>query len=912
MVVDLKKCPPTIKQYLELYKEYTKKFGEKTVVFMCVGSFYECYQVYELGNVDVLCDITGLSLTYKNTNKEESESNAKMAGFHESVIDKYVTKMINLGWTIIRVDQFDKEFSEEKERKVTKVYSASTYIENETKFNNYLVGIDYEYIGDKRFIHFVSIDLSTGNCKCTEMFDTIQNMDNSISEFERTMYSHNPSEILIREPQSDKDLELYKSLSMYFTKNISIHKIKINKEYQKNSYRQQFFNKVFSTENIGIEHYAELQIILISTIQFAYEHDNSLIERLTLPELASNNTILNLNNDAVYQLNLIGDNSIFDTIDFTSTNMGKRLLRDRLLYPITNIEELNNRYNIINELIECGSVYDIKKNLSLIADIEKKHRKAAIGKLNPKEFSQLQSSYCQIIKLFDNNIVKNIVNKYIVKKQTIEIVSEKFKNYVEWCDDTFDFTKMDLVTNRTTVNFFKNGVIDEIDELQTQIDEYKSKLQMIAQELTEYIGIVDCVKIVYADNEDYYFSTTVKRAEKLKKEGGKYQITNLKSVAKITTVESRKISSELKDLNSQIIKLVNLHYSQLLIEITQKYKNLLKLVVKIISIIDVSVCGSVCAMKFAYNKPSIIDNNDQKSYIKCKNIRHPIIERIISTEYIGNDIELNSNSGMLLYGLNSSGKSSLLRAVGANIVLAQAGLYVPSNDFTFYPYTELLCKISCTDNLFKSQSTFISELNELKHILTKSGKNTLVLGDELCNGTESYSASSLVSSAIMYLTETETTYAISTHLHEIVKFENIINNTKLKIKHFGVNISSDGKIEYTRKLMDGSGDALYGLEVASVVGLPSSFMKMAFSFRNSIENKSDEILSTKKSRYNSEIYMDKCNRCGSTTDLCTHHINEQQDSDKNGIIDGRFHKNMKFNLEVLCKKCHVKHHNDEH
>lgn len=931
--VNINNCTPVIKQYFELYKEYTKKFGEKTAILMCVGSFYECYGIFEFGNIHKISDVLGgMSIVKKNKSKEESEKNPLMMGFPDYSLDRHITKLIANGWTVVRVDQFDQEFKGDKERKVTQIYSASTYVDNEIQFNNYLVGIDYEIVNGKNYIYFIALELSTGGCKCIDMYDTQENTDNCLNNFERHIAAFNPTEIVITETVS-KNKELYTSiLSFINTDKCFVHSIKINNEYSKLAYQNIFFTKVFGSEEIGLESYPELKSTLIFTIQFAYEHDPNIIQKLNIPEIICDDELLNLNNDAIHQLYLVPmegrKTSLFDIVNFTSTNIGGRLLKERLLRPTSSIEELTKRYSLITDVIEDSK--NIKKILSNICDIEKKHRKIVMNKLSPDEFSKLQVSYTNVLAILNTQSLTETINNNILKSTNVETITKKFTVFYNKCESSFNFEKMEKMTIASIdCNIFKIGIYTDIDELQTKIDNCKIRLNNIRDDIIEDIGINDCVKIMYPDKEDYYFETTVKRAEKLKK-NVKYNITNLKSCAKITTTESVSISNKLKSLEREMAKIVSEKYIEFLQLIITKYKNLLKLIVKIIAQIDVAVSSAICATKYAYYKPTITSVretsvrekngvnpslretsgvSEKKSFIKCENIRHPIIERDESKEYIGNDICIGNNNeenynSMLLYGVNTSGKSSLIRAIGCNLVLAQAGLYVPSNNFEYYPYKEMVCKISRIDNLFKAESTFQNELFELNTILKKQGINTLILADELASGSESYSASSLVATTIETLIESNTTFIISTHMHEIVKFDEIKTNDKLSICHLGI---LNG--EPTRKLESGVGDELYGLEYASKYGISSEFIKRAFYFRNKIENRNQEILSTKKSRYNSEVYIDKCNRCGSTLELCTHHIEEQHTADKHGIIKEKFHKNSGFNLEVLCNNCHKLHHN---
>jgi len=939
--VDISKCSPLIKQYFETYNEYTAKYGKNTVVLMCVGSFYECYQLFELGNIKVVSEVLGMNIAKKSVSKKETDKELLMLGFPDYAFDTHLPTLIDSGFTVVKIDQFDKENSDSKERRITRVYSASTYIENETTFNNYLVGVNYEIRNGKNYIYFIGLDNSTGKCNCIDLYDTENDKDNCLTNFERHIYAFNPSEILLKMYENKEEEILYNKILKYINNNnnncgnLNIQKLEINPEFKKLAYQNTFFTKVFSTTDINLDSFPQLRITLICVIQYVYEHDPSIIEKLSVPQLHTDDKILNLNSDAVYQLylvplnNLRGGsvnnnnkyNTVFNTIDFTSTNMGKRLLYERLTRPIVCVEELNKRYNLIDDVKPKSK--ELKKLLGGVCDLEKKYRKATLNKLKAKEFMIMNQSYLNIVEIFEMEEIRATIQKNILKSQKIENICNKLKNFNIYCEQIFDFPKLEFCEKNgvITKNIFKLGYFPEIDEIDSEIEKQHKKLTKIANNISNDVGIVDCAKICSTDSNDYYFSMTVKRAEKLKKFGNKYIVTNLKSVSKVITQESIIISNTLKELNEKLQLSIKEKYYEIIFNISQKYKNLLNIIIKIISYLDVAVSSAICSLKYAYNRPTILDNNNNKSYFRCKSIRHPIIERIIDKEYIGNDVDLgnlssfqsssnnnnnneNNYQSMLLYGPNASGKSSLLRSIGCNIVLAQAGLFVPSTELEFYPYKHLICKISCMDNLFKSQSTFMSELIELKTILRKQNDDVMVLADELCNGTESMSASALVCTTIEELIKNKTTFVISTHLHEIVEFEEIMESKNLQIYHMDFN--------YTYKLLNGIGNKLYGLEFATSLNqFTTDFLKRAYQIRNNIEGKSDLIVSTKKSRYNSQVYMDKCNRCGSTEDLCTHHVYEQHTSDKNGIINSKFHKNSKFNLEVLCEKCHIEHHHNE-
>jgi DNA mismatch repair protein MutS len=888
---------PLLKQYFAWQHEYEDKFGPLTVVLVQIGGFYECYQVFnDVGKVVILSDILNIQKTHKSKAKDEGPRNPKMLGFPDHSIDKFVIKLIAKGWTIIRVDQYDSELpsQKEKDRCVSQIYSPSTYIENDVPTNNYLVGVITEQIKGKNYMNFCAMDLTTGICKLAHSYDTEDDSNRAVNDLKRNLYSFNPSEVICNDKTK---IEGFVSCTIH-TRNIG--------EYSKLSYQNPFLEKIYGKttrspiEMLGLTNYPDIVTILVMTSQFAFEHDPCIVKKLYKPEVMNDEEILLLNADSIFQLNLVNNNnsdnnSLMKIIDHTATAMGKRLLRERILRPSTSPDLLNLRYSAISAMIDIRK--EVHTLMRKICDVEKKHRKAHLGKLAPRELFYLMESYDYMKKTI-------ILCEDIKECETFDA----FDKFVDEIKAMFNIEKLENVTS-FTFNFFNTGVHPVIDDLQTKIDSDLAKLTTIALTLSADVGKDDSVKVTFPANEDYYLSTTLVRGRKLQKSSPSFTYTATKSVMKITSTEINNLSSSLKKAEKKIATLLRSKFSSSLSDLLGTYQDILRLTVHYISDMDVTCSGAYGASKFAYNRP-VIRTNSSGSAITVTDVRHPIIERIIEDEYIGNDLQLDDDRyGLLLYGLNSSGKSSLLRAMGCNIVMAQAGLYVAASTFEFTPFHNVLCKISCSDNLFKSESTFVSEIIELRGILKKADKYSMVLADELSNGTEGLSASSIVASTIMHMVDKRAVFLLSTHLHQLVELPSITELKCLRIAHLQMEVS--GKtIEYSRKLVDGSGDHLYGLEVAQLLGLDQSFMIKAFAFRAELEGKQNVILAEKKSRYNSKVYIHECSNCGSQKDLQTHHLKEQHTADKDGIIDRKFHKNTHHNLNVLCKKCHSDHHNN--
>jgi DNA mismatch repair protein MutS len=244
-----------------------------------------------------------------------------------------------------------------------------------------------------------------------------------------------------------------------------------------------------------------------------------------------------------------------------------------------------------------------------------------------------------------------------------------------------------------------------------------------------------------------------------------------------------------------------------------------------------------------------------------------------------------------------------MKSIGISIVMAQAGFFVPASSFYYEPYHQLFTRISNHDNLFKGQSTFAVEMSELRSIIKRTNQHSIVLGDELCSGTETTSGVAIVATTIITLHEKNSSFLFATHLHDLSKLEEITGINSVKHYHMETIYEPNSKkIVYNRKLKEGSGSAIYGLEVAKAMDLDTVFIDKANTIRRKILGKTNQIIDNSTSVYNPNIIKTTCSICKKPTEEI-HHINEQHLADKNGMI-GTFHKNSLFNLVQLCSACH--------
>ena len=295
-------------------------------------------------------------------------------------------------------------------------------------------------------------------------------------------------------------------------------------------------------------------------------------------------------------------------------------------------------------------------------------------------------------------------------------------------------------------------------------------------------------------------------------------------------------------------------------------------------------------------------------------LRHCLVEHLQQHElYVANDISLGfekrepeQKSGVLLYGTNAVGKTSFIKSIGIAVIMAQAGLFVPCTTFEYSPYKYIFTRILGNDNIFKNLSTFAVEMSELRTILRLADQNSLVLGDELCSGTESISAVAIFVAGIQTLYEKQCSFIFATHLHEIIHYDEI---QCTNLKHMSVIFDRvKNTLIYDRKLKEGPGNNMYGLEVCKSLNLPEDFLKLAHDIRIKYNPQYGSVLSLKPSHYNSKKIVGLCEQCNIKMGTEVHHIHFQKEANADNIIvkdtTFTFHKNHLANLMTLCEKCH--------
>ena len=952
----------TYGEYMKLYKNYKEKYGENIALFMRIGDFYEIYDYklenLNMGNAEQISKIINCNITKKNSSKEHSISNPRMMGIPYYTLDKYISILSSVNYIVIIYEQKDIIDSEKKERYLDKIISPGTNLEITSIDNTYLCSIYIETIKSNNInlcgISF--IDVGTGKNYVNSFHDNLNNKNYAFNQMKKIIFSINPKEIIIYNKNG------------YISKNIILKKLNINRYnclihyYESNDkfinndlfkvqFQEEWFSKIFkkfaSTKGmLSIFEYLNLDSINIEQqhsymLLFYYidQYYFKLLNNIEKPKINYHKNKLALENMAIRQLNILNfDNlnkqrneitSLFDVINYTKTAIGYRLLKQRLSNPesLSELKIIKFRYKFANNLKKDLNYEKLTNILQYFPDFERLHRKLDINPI-PKHIYDSYMGYKNFMKLYKTNIdfLDNYLNDNINKHKLIDLI--------KYCEFIFDIDKLKINNFDIENNIFNKNVSNKLNKLFEKkkifdvfYEKVKIKLNdMIQKEINKncnkkkskqknniYVKIKISKKNIYWEITEHKYSYLSKIINKSIVVNNKlYKLSDFKyeKKGKFYKITYPTIDYEyLDDLNDKIKKLTIKIFKLIIKKMYDKFNKIQNDISKIIGEIDFAYSNAKCSHIQYYSCP-IIDENINNIYFDAKNCRHPIVEKInIKEPFKKFNLKLNNdNLGIILYGLNAVGKSTLLKTIALIIVMAQSGLHVPCSEFKYVPFNKIMTRIEGNDNIFTSTSSFQKEMKELRNILELADNNSLVLIDELCRGTETNSSIGLTVATIEKLTnELKSKYILTTHLHEIYPF--IKDLKKIAIKHMSVE-EKNGILIYNRELKDGPSSSDYGIIVAKAMQIDPKLISRANKIKNSLIGKSTNLITFKKSNYNKKMLIKICNICQSNKNLHTHHIKFQNlaNKDTGYFDDSMWHKNNIYNLINLCNDCHQKVH----
>jgi DNA mismatch repair protein MutS len=684
--------------------------------------------------------------------------------------------------------------------------------------------------------------------------------------------------------------------------------------------------------------------------------------------LLANHTLRQLNviSDQSEDGKMVGHlQSVHSFLNKCHTPMGKRRFHYLLTHPCFDEEWLQREYQTMEIVLKTESnrenMTSTRKILSLIGDMDKVQRQMAIGKVIPctlyRWYKQIHHTY-KLFNIYAEHIPELIPYLCTVDFSrtsnnvisTNEMVSEfpgKITNLLEFLESQLDMEECSTISSLThfETQIIPEGICQELDALYNQqqtllaqFDSIQTFIESIMSSASSSSRTVEYTKKATSDRNGISLQMTKARSETFKRLLSHYVSTKCPNNEIILSSDVRFMHKDVKFVSAKT-NMVDISFPQLdticttllrlkhqinektaaeyifaIERIVSGFSQTMDACSQFIGKLDVLLAKCHCAHIYHYSQPIIDTSSTEKSFLDIADLRHVLIEQLVRQElYVTNDICLGRGDvdGILLYGTNAAGKTSMMRAVGVAIVMAQSGMYTPCTRFHFKPYKSLYSRILSTDNLFKGLSTFAVEMSELRVILKEADESSLILGDELCSGTETESALSIVMASLEHLHRKRSSIFFASHFHELVDYPELAQLHRLSLKHLDVQYDEtiDGLV-YDRKIKDGPGKRSYGLEVCQSLYMPSEFMERAYAIRKTHFEQYIGTMGYKTSHYNAQKIKGKCELCGKydrTNEM--HHLQEQHLADNRGYIGGTFHKNHRANLMTLCESCHDNMHN---
>lgn len=792
-----------MKQFLDL----KAKHPDAVMLFRC-GDFYETYST----DAVVASEILGITLTKRANGKGKT---IEMAGFPHHALDTYLPKLIRAGKRVAICDQLEDPKLTKKlvKRGITELVTPGVSINDNVlnyRENNFLAAVHF----GKGACGVAFLDISTGEFLTAEgPFDYVDKLLNNFA----------PKEVLF---ERGKRLMFEGNFgSKFFTFELD------DWVFTETSAREKLL-KHFEVKNLkgfGVEHLKNGIIASGAILQYLIMTQHTQIGHVTSLARIEEDKYVRLDKFTVRSLELMGSmndggSSLLNVIDKTISPMGARLLKRWLVFPLKDVQPINERLNVVEYFFRQPDFKElIEEQLHLIGDLERIISKVAVGRVSPREVVALKVALQAIEPIkaacmdADNASLNHIGEQLNICQSIRDRIDREIDN------------DPPLLINKGGV--IKSGVSAELDELR-QIaysgKDYLLQIQQRESELTE----IPSLKIGYNNVFGYYIEVRNTHKDKVPAEWIRKQT--------LANAE-RYITQELKEYEEKILGAED----KILVLETQLYAELVQSLSEFIPAIQINanqIARLDCLLSFAtaarennYIRPVIADDD----VLEIRQGRHPVIEKQlpIGEKYIANDVMLDSQTQQIIIitGPNMAGKSALLRQTALITLLAQIGSFVPAESAHIGLVDKIFTRVGASDNISVGESTFMVEMNEAADILNNLSPRSLVLFDELGRGTSTYDGISIAWAIVEHIHEHPKAKArtlFATHYHELNEMEKSFK----RIKNYNVSVKEiDNKVIFLRKLERGGSEHSFGIHVAKMAGMPKSIVKRANDILRQLE-----------------------------------------------------------------------------
>ena len=801
------KQTPMMMQYSSIKQNYKDE-----VVFFRLGDFYEMF------NDDAIevSRLLNLTLTHRQA--------TPMCGVPYHAAKIYIARLLRLGKKIViceQVGDIPKDGKSIAERKVVEIITPGTAVEAE-----YLEGFKANHLASLSIsggkVGFAYIDVTTGNFQATSW------VASKMEEFfPKELNRASPSELIL-------PLSLKKNSTI---QNVLLSNPKIAVSY----YPDWDFSLDFSykklTKQFGVNN---LKAFLLDEKSCEVGPAGFLLDYL---EKTTNANLLHVKSIKTYTDSdfLILDNasrknlevtenlrdgtiqfSLFECVNYTKTAMGNRLLKNWLMFPLTKINQIEERQSRIDTFFNNRQLLsNVVSDLSNILDVERLSGRIAMQKAHAKDLQALKNSLLLWTK------IKSYLNQHdfsLLETETSDKICQLIANSI--LDDP--------ATSLTDGGIIKQGWSEELDKWRDIHNNFNKILSEYEQEEKEKTGI-STLKIKYTGASGYFIEVSK----------GKISSVPSHFIMRRALVNGERYTTEKlqeleKQLNESSVKILELE-RDLFIEVRDSLIQFIPYLLQISSEIantDVISSLTLAAIENNWQKP-IVDESTEFEIIEG---RHPVVEKHIPIgEFVPNNSKLNSDdenlpSFNLITGPNMAGKSTYLRQNALICLLAQIGSFVPAKSAKIGIVDKIFCRVGASDNLAKGESTFLVEMTETAHILHSATKRSLVIMDEVGRGTSTEDGLAIARAVSEHLLdEIQCRTLFATHYHELSRME----HKKLNLLCMDVS-EQNGSVVFLRKVKEGASENSYGIHVASLAGIPQCVINRANVILNHIQQMASE------------------------------------------------------------------------
>ena len=786
---------PMMKQFFAVKAEHP----EAVLLFRC-GDFYETYGDDALTASKVL----GIVLTKRSS---ATPGAIPMAGFPYHSLETYLPRLVRAGYKVAVCDQLEDPKLTKKivKRGITELVTPGVAFNDqllEQKEHNYIAGLTY--YKDKCGAAF--LDVSTG---------TFQVAEGSLDYIGTLLASFAPKELLVARGYEKGTRERYGDKYYISTLEEWAFVYESSVERLKRQLRVDSL-KGFAIDSfpLGITSAGALLIYLEQTQHTDLKNICS-ISRIDEGSFVWMDRFTFRNLEIFASTAGKEGTSLVEVMDRCSSPMGARLLRTWLAMPVMDLQELEDRYAVVQHFIDNQD--DLRRLQTMVGDIGDLERiisRAAAGKIMPREVMQLRRGLGQTAPIMNlchgkgTEALDELIGKMGDCAELLEYLGKTMHP-----ETASQLGKGDVIAS---------GVNKELDELRQIARHGKDYLLSVQQREIERTGI-SSLKIGFNNVFGYYLEVRNTYKDAVPEEW----------IRKQTLVNAeRYITEELKEYEQKILGAEERIYAieaQIYAELVAKIQSNISMIqnnCRILARLDVLSGFADLAMSNSYCRPKM---NDSK-VIDIRQGRHPVIETMMQAgeEFVPNDIYLDNENQqvIILTGPNMAGKSALLRQTALIVLMAQVGSFVPATEASLGFCDKIFTRVGASDNISRGESTFMVEMLETSMILHNLSSRSLVLLDEIGRGTSTYDGMSIARAIVEYIHEygngAKTLFA--THYHELNDLENIYD----RVKNFHIAVKEVGKnVIFLRKLMEGGVAHSFGLHVARMAGMPKQVLESA-------------------------------------------------------------------------------------